>query len=116
MNNEKNPLIFLQHILDNINKIEDFSKNISKTELKENYQKQYAIIKGIEIIGEATKNISKNFIEKNPQVPWREIIGTRDKMIHHYFGIDLDIVWKIIKEELPQLKKQIMEIIKQNEK
>lgn len=104
-------LIFLEHILESIDKIESFSKNISKKELKENDLKQYAIIRAIEVIGEAVKNIPKSFRNKYPNVSWKDIVGTRDKVIHGYFNVDLDIVWEIIKDDIPILKKQIKNIL-----
>ena len=107
---EKDTLIFLEHILESIKDIDSFAKNISKQDLRTNKEKLNAIVRSIEIIGEATKNISDSFKEKHAQIPWRKITGTRDKMIHHYFGVDLDNVWEIIKEDLPKLKKQILEL------
>ena len=109
---KKDPLIFIEHILENIDKIKAFSKNISKEALFKNELKQYAIIRVIEVIGEAVKHIPDSLKKKYPEVPWKEIAGTRDKMIHHYFGIDLEIVWDIINQDIPKLKKQILEILK----
>ncbi|MFC1682100.1 DUF86 domain-containing protein [Nanoarchaeota archaeon] len=109
----KDDLIFIKHILESINAIEEFSKDIDKKELKSNRLKQSAIVREIEIIGEATKNISDSLKDKYPEIPWREISGTRDKIIHNYFGVDLNIIWDIIKLNLPVLKKQLSNILKQ---
>ncbi|MFH1776192.1 MAG: DUF86 domain-containing protein [Candidatus Omnitrophota bacterium] len=111
---KKEALVFIEHILENIEEIERFSKGISKKVLFTDKQKQYAIIRAIEIIGEAVKNLPKEFTKKYPEVLWREIVGTRDKLIHHYFGVDLEMILKIIKKDLPKLKKQIKKI-KENE-
>jgi len=108
----KDPLIFIEHILQSIGKIEAFSKNISKEKLSKSELKQYAIIRAIEIIGEAVKNLPDSFKNQYPDVSWKEIAGTRDKIIHHYFGVDLDIIWDIVKKDLPKLKKQMFEILK----
>ena len=110
--NEKNDLIYVKHILDSINAITDFSKGIDKKELVSNRMKQSAIVREIEIIGEAAKNISEKTKRKYGDVKWKEIAGTRDKMIHHYFGVDLDIVLAIVKKDIPVLKKEILKIEK----
>ncbi|MCK5624321.1 DUF86 domain-containing protein [Candidatus Pacearchaeota archaeon] len=106
----KNNLAFIEHILESINAIMEFSKDINKKELISNRLKQSAIVREIEIIGEAVKNISKDLKNKHPEIEWKEIVGTRDKMIHHYFGVDLNIIWEIIKTDLPDLKKHILKI------
>ena len=112
----KDDLAFIEHILDSINAIEDFSKGITKEELTSNRLRQSAIVREMEIIGEAIKNISKKTRSKYNEVRWKEIVGTRDKIVHHYFGIDFNIIWDIIKKHLPLLKKQMKEILKDLEK
>ncbi len=112
----KEALIFIKHILDAIEKIESYSKNVSKENFKKDIQLQDAIIRRIEIIGEATKNIAPEFKNNHPFVKWKEIIQTRDKIIHHYFGVDLKIIWEIIKEDIPKLKQQMLKIKKTLEK
>ena len=107
---KKEPLIFIEHILESIEKIEDYSKNLTEERLEENTKDQDAIIRRIEIIGEAVKNISHNFRDKHPEIAWKKIAGTRDVITHHYFGIDSDEVWGIIKKDLPSLKKKILKI------
>ena len=67
----------------------------------------------IEIIGEAVKNLPESFKKKYPEVPWKEIAGTRDKLIHEYFGVDLKLTYKIAKENIPELKKNILKILKE---
>ena len=114
--NNKDDLVFIKHILDSIDAIKEFSKNISKEELISNRLKQSAIVREIEIIGEAVKNISENLKNKNRKIEWKEITGTRDKMIHHYFGVDLNIIWEIIRKDLPILEKQILSIKKKLDK
>ncbi|OYT52871.1 MAG: hypothetical protein B6U72_07295 [Candidatus Altiarchaeales archaeon ex4484_2] len=77
----------------------------------EDIKTQDAIVRNLEIIGEATKNISDNFKEKYPQIPWKKLAGLRDRLIHHYFGVNYDIVWVIVREELPEIISQIKEIL-----
>lgn len=110
--NEKSDIIFIEHILESIDAINEFSEDISINELSSNRMKQSAIVREIEVIGEAVKNISENLKKKHKEIEWREIAGTRDKMIHHYFEVDINIVWNIIKKDLPILEKQIRKIKK----
>jgi len=110
---KRDETLFLEDILDSINAIEEFSKDMDKKELISNRLKQSAIIREIEIIGEATKNISKTLKIKYPKIEWKKIAGTRDIIIHAYFGIDFNAVWDIIKKDLPELKKKIKEILKE---
>jgi len=103
----KRDIPYLEHILDAINDIENSTKNLSREDFEKNKDIRDATIRRIEIIGEATKNISGETKNKYKEVEWKDIVGTRDKMIHAYFEIDMDITWKIIKKDLPILKKQI---------
>ncbi len=108
--NEKDDIAFIEHILDSIGAIEEFSKGMDKKDLVSNRLKQSALVREIEIIGEAVKNISVSIKSKHPEVEWKDIAGTRDKMIHHYFGVDLNVVWNIIKKNIPELKGKIEKI------
>ena len=72
---------------------------------------QDAVVRNLEIIGEAAKMLSKELKEKYPQFPWKELAGMRDKLIHHYFGINYDLVWGIIEEEIGSLSEQIKKIL-----
>jgi uncharacterized protein with HEPN domain len=103
---------YLQDILDVISDIEKFREGVSEKEFYHNKEKQYAILRGLEIIGEATKNISKDLKAKYPNIPWKDIAGMRDKLIHMYFGVKLELVWETIKNRLPELKPQIYRILK----
>lgn len=103
-------ILFINDILNNIKDIESFSKGLSKNELKTNKLKQNAILRSLEIIGEATKNIPNSFREKYPEVEWKKIAGLRDILIHAYFGIILDRVWNVIKGDMPTIKNKIKKI------
>ncbi len=109
MNNKKN-LIFVEHILENIEDIDSFMKGISKGEFESNKEKLNAVVRSVEIIGEAAKNLPKSFRDQHSKTPWKKIIGTRDLLIHRYFGIDVDILWAILKDDLPKLKRQMQNI------
>ena len=110
MKHHKN-LPYLKHILDSIADIEGSVKNLSKEEFKRSKDIKDATVRRIEIIGEAVKNISKEFKQKYPEIEWVKIAGARDIMIHAYFNIDLDIVWDIVKKDIPDLKEKIRVIL-----
>jgi len=108
-------LPYIKHILDSISDIDDSISDLSKKEFKESKDVRDAVVRRLEVIGEAAKNISKDLKEAHPEIEWKKIAGTRDVMIHAYFSVDLDIVWEIIKQDLPVLKKQILKIKKELE-
>lgn len=112
----KDPLIFLKHITESIEKIESFSTGLSKNQFLKDELRQSAIIRQLEIIGEAAKNMPTEFINKHLSVPWKDIAGMRDKLIHHYFGVDMNLTFDVVSSELPKLKKKIIEIINEMEK
>src|SRR3989344_1868013 len=99
----KDNLFFLQHVLDSIFEIEKFMRGINKTKFNANKEKQNAVFRSLEVIGKAVKNISIDITVKYPYIEWSKIAGLRNKLIHHYFGIDLENIWKIIDEDLPKL-------------
>lgn len=108
---DKDPKIFLQHILESIEAIEKYMQDLGKTEFYESGQIQDAVIRRCEVIGEATKNLPQAFRDSHPNIPWQEIAGLRDKLIHEYFGIDLELLLEIVNKELPELKRQISSLL-----
>ncbi len=107
---KRNLFLFVSDILDCIQNIDSFLNGVSKEDFIKNLEKQSAVVRQLEIIGEATKNIPDSFREKYPEISWRKIAGLRDIIIHAYFKVDLDVVWEIISKDLVVLKKQIAEI------
>lgn len=103
----KDDSIFVRHILESIDHIISFSNGLSKEEFLNNRLKQSAIIRELEIIGEASKNLSVEFRKKSKAIEWSLIAGFRDKLIHHYFGINLERVWNILEKDLPNLKREL---------
>jgi uncharacterized protein with HEPN domain len=100
--NERDRL-FLGHVLEAIAAIEDFTaegRGFFMADLKT----QSAVVRQIEIIGEAVKNLSAELVASEAEVPWRQIAGTRDRLIHAYFKVDLDAVWAMVEQDLPSLK------------
>lgn len=109
----KDPLIFLEHILESIDLIEKYLNGVDEEMFHLSMEKQDLVVRRIEIIGEATKNIPYEFKNTYPDIPWKDMAGMRDVMIHQYFGIDYNIVWKTATQKLPLLKKQIERIIQE---
>jgi len=108
--------VYLADILDSASKAIEFTKGISFNSFLKDEKTQYAVIRAIEIIGEASKKRPKSLKNKYSTIPWREISGMRDKLIHDYFGVNQKVVWKTVKEDLPALKKQFIGILNENEK
>lgn len=104
--------LYLRDIFDSIEKIEKYIQNLNYNDFSENSIIIDAVIRNLEIIGEATKNLSREMKISYPEIPWRKMAGMRNKVIHEYFGVNLKIVWKTIKERLPELKIKIEEILK----
>lgn len=107
----KDDNVYIQHISECIKKIEGYSKKITKNHFLEKSIIQDAIIRQIEIIGEASKLISEKTKAKNPKIPWKDIAGMRDKLIHNYLGVDLEAVWQTVKKDIPVLKKELKKLI-----
>ncbi len=108
---KKNVNIFLEHILKAIELIEEYTKNKEKSDFLKSVQLQDSVIRRIEIIGEAIKSIPTHFKDSYKDIPWKEITGMRDILIHQYFGVDLELTWEVIKVDLPKLKKSIISML-----
>jgi len=107
---------YLEDILDSIRKIEKYTKGLTFGKLRENELILDGVVRNLEIIGEAVKEIPNEVKNKKPSVEWKKIAGLRDILIHGYFGIDVEIVWDIIKNKIPNLKEKVSEIISEIEK
>lgn len=107
MNKDK---FFLDHVFDELNFLNEYFSDIKFDDLKNDPVLQKALLKSLENIGEAVKNISTDFKSENPDIEWRKIAGLRDKLIHHYFGVDWDLVWDVIENKMPELEKNLKNI------
>lgn len=106
--------VFIRHILDEVNFIIKETRDLSYEDLIGNETLKRALVRSLEVIGEASKNLSEDFRERHADTGWKELAGLRDKLIHHYFGVNWKIVWDVIKNLIPKLKGQMEAILKEN--
>jgi len=108
----KNPddEFYLLHIKEAIKKIDSYVNNLDFEGFKKKLIVQDAVIRQFEIIGEAAKKLSEDFKDRNTNIPWKYIIGMRNRLIHNYFGVDMETVWETIVKDIPDLKKEIYKI------
>lgn len=102
--------LYLRHILEAIGKIERYAR-VGRAEFMEATHWQDAVIRQLEIIGEAVKHLGPETVGQQPEIPWRDIAGMRDVLIHNYMGVDLDAVWKVTEVDLPRLRRAVEELL-----
>jgi len=105
---------YLQDIFESLEKGEEFIQGLEFEEFKKDEKTIFATIRALEVIGEATKRIPNSLKNRYPDVPWQEMAGIRDKLIHDYFGVNIEVVWNTVKQDLPGLLPQIKRIIEEN--
>jgi uncharacterized protein with HEPN domain len=106
--------VYLQHVLDAISKVETYLEGIDRQTFSERSLIQDGVIRQIEIIGEAVRRLSRDLRAQYPGISWQDIAGMRDKLIHDYFGVDLETVWLTALEDLPVLKAQVAQILSES--
>ncbi|MGB9975805.1 DUF86 domain-containing protein [Thermovenabulum sp.] len=103
---------YVYDIKDAINAVQNFVEGMDKTSFTHDLKTIYAVRKALEIIGEAAKNIPQSFKDKYPDIPWRQMSGMRDKLVHKYFGVKIDVLWETVQKDIPSLKSLFIDMIK----
>ena len=112
----KDPRIFLAHIAESIRIIEGYTGGLTQEEFNRSSQVQDAVVRRLEIIGEAAKSIPDDFKTQHPEIPWRKIAGMRDVLIHKYFSVDLNLLWGLLEKDLKTLRSQVDNFLKESGK
>ena len=102
--------VYLAHIMDALEQISTYTNGMNEEAFRVNRMAQDAVIRQFEIIGEATKNLSESFRENHSGMPWKDLAGFRDKLIHQYFGVDLSTVWQSVVDDVPFLLDELLKI------
>lgn len=105
--------LYLKDILAAIDSIEEFVAGMDLQAFQADDKTTSAVMRKLEVIGEATKQIPDEIRQSHPRVPWKEMAGMRDKLIHFYFGVDYQLIWRAIKERLPQIKPELQKILRE---
>jgi uncharacterized protein with HEPN domain len=104
---------YLQDMLDNAKRASRFTAGMDFGSFSKDDKTVYAVIRAVEIIGEAARNVPQDVRSKYSQIPWRDVAGMRDKLIHQYFGINMEVVWQTLHEDVPMLVEILEDILKQ---
>lgn len=107
----KDDLVYLRHILDEIEYLNSLCPTITYDNLLSNKTTEHAVTRSLEIIGEAAKNVPEKIKRETPGIPWKFMAGIRDKVIHGYFAINYEIVWDVIQHKLPELEPEIRSLV-----
>lgn len=107
----KEPIVFLKHIADECSFLLTASKDLSKNDFLDNETLKRAVVRSLEIIGEATKKIPADFKIRWNTIQWKNMAGMRDKLIHDYMGVNYSIVWDVLKNKIPDLSQQVADVI-----
>ena len=110
---KKDPKVFLYHILESITEIERYTGDVSEDEFSKSTKIQDAVVRRLEIIGEAAKKIPNDIKKQYSDIPWRKITGSRDVLIHDYFNVDLESVWDTVTKDIPKLKRDVKRILRE---
>lgn len=104
--------VFVRHMIDAIGKAVGLTEGKTRDDLQENEMLALSLVRLLEIIGEAASNVSEGFRKEHPDIPWRNMVGIRNRLIHGYFDVDLDIVWDTVRKDLPPLLKDLEKLVR----
>lgn len=102
---------YLRDIVDPMGKAQQFVKTLSYEEFREDDKTVFAVVTALELVGEATKNIPNGIRKDHPEIPWKDMAGMRDVLIHDYFGTDVETVWLTVTDKIPQVKPMVAKIL-----
>ncbi len=108
---QRNYKAYIRDVLEAIEKIEKYTRDMGFEEFAKDELVQDGVVRNLEVVGEAVKQIPEHVKDRKPGVEWRKIAGLRDILIHGYFGVDLEIVWDIVKRKLPEFKEKVSELL-----
>lgn len=111
MTSKRTHIDYLRDILDAVEKAGEFTRGIDFDQFAADPRTHFAVVRALEIIGEAAKNVPIAIREQHPDIPWSEMAKMRDKLIHSYFGVDLRVVWRTVQEDLPSLHEQMTQVM-----
>ena len=107
--------LYIHDILQNMRDAEEFIRGMSREQFEADKRTLNAVLRSIEVIGEAAKHVPENIRARYPNIPWKEMAGMRDKVIHFYMGVDLEAVWMVVKDRIPALRPSVEQILQQLE-
>ena len=108
---ERDDALYLRHILEAAEQIQSYVAGVDEPAFEQTRMLQDAVVRQLEIMGEAAKQLSSEIRRANPQIRWQDIAGMRDKLIHHYFGVDLKVVWETARRDVPALARGLAELL-----
>ena len=107
---KRSPDLLIEDIWEAVEKIERFIKGVTQETFEDDHKTSDAVIRNLEVIGEAASRLPQDFKEKHPEIGWARIVGLRHRIVHEYFGVDLQIIWQILQKDLPIFKKALLAI------
>ncbi len=108
---KRESLDYIEDVIDALSKIQQFTQGMEYNDFIKDDKTIFAVVRALEVIGEAAKRISRSVKNRYPQIPWKDAAGMRDKLIHEYFGINLKVVWDTIKQDIPALKPLMQKVL-----